>query len=205
MTVSELRQIGAERYELTFSDGTQIKTMLSVVADYALCSGRELDEDEYNAVLRDSSRAKCRDRAMRLIGLRPMSQRELYDKLIDKGEDEANAADTVAWLIGLHLLDDSDYAGMLVRHYSQKGYGARRVQDELYRHKVPKTLWEEALEQMPDQDGRIDALLRSRLKGDTPDRAALKRATDALLRRGFTWEEIRSAVSRYNSEIEEDI
>lgn len=201
--VTELRQTGGERYELSFSDGTRVKTTLSVVADFSLYTGRELSAEEYAAICNASSLARCKERAMRIIGLRPLSQRELYERLVEKGESEVNAAETVAWLIGLHLLNDADYAAMVVRHNAAKGYGPRRIRDELYRHKVPKALWDEALRELPEQDDTIDRLLRGKLRGDHPDRKEIKKATDALLRRGFSWEDIRAALARYQCEIEE--
>ena len=203
-TITELRQLSAERYEVSFSDGSKIKTVFTVVADYSLYTGRELTEEELSEVLEASALAACKDRAMRIISARPMSERELYDRLVEKGESEQNAAACVAYLIGLHFLDDAEYAAMVVRHYAAKGYGARRVRDELYRRKVPRTLWDEALGQMPEQEEEIDRLLRMRLRGvEEPDRAHLKKAMDALLRRGFSWDEVRAAVNRYEAEIEE--
>ena len=200
-TITELRQLSSERYELRFSDGNTVRTAFTVVADYGLYTGRELTDDELSEVLDASALARCKERAMRIISARPMSERELYDRLVEKGESEQNAAASVAYLIDLHFLDDAEYAAMVVRHYAAKGYGARRVRDELYRRKVPRELWDEALEQMPEQEEEIDRLLRVRLRGvEAPDRAALKKATDALLRRGFSWDEVRAAVDRYQAE-----
>ena len=200
-TIAELRQLSSERYELRLSDGSTVKTAFTVVADYGLYTGRELTEEELSEVLEASALARCKDRAMRIISARPMSERELYDRLLEKGESEQNAAASVAYLIGLHFLDDAEYAAMVVRHYAAKGYGARRVRDELYRRKVPRELWDEALGQMPEQEEEIDRLLRARLRGvEAPDRAQMKKATDALLRRGFSWDEVRAAVNRYQAE-----
>lgn len=203
-TVTALRQLSPDRFELTIDGGESFRTTLNVVADFSLYTGRELEESELAAVRSASELSRARDRALRIVGARPHSSRELYDKLVEKGESEENAAACVAWLVDAHLLDDADYAAMVVRHCAAKGYGSRRVQNELYRHKVPRELWEAALETMPEADDTIDRLLRSRLRSAQPDRAELKKATDALLRRGYGWEEIRAAVSRYNSSIEED-
>ena len=38
------------------------------------------------------------------------------------------------------------YAAQVVRYYSAKGYGERKLRDELYRRGVPRELWDEALE-----------------------------------------------------------
>ena len=63
-----------------------------------------------------------------------------------------------------------------------------------------KSLWDEAIEEMPETDDKAFDLLCRKLKNDEPDRAELKKATDMLFRRGFTWDEIKAAVSRFNAE-----
>ena len=89
---------------------------------------------------------------------------------------------------------------MVVRHYAAKGYGIQKVKSELYRHGVPKSLWDEAIEEMPEMDDKAYDFLCRKLKSDEPDRAELKKATDALFRRGFTWDEIKAAVNRFCTE-----
>ena len=204
MTVTELREIRPEHYEIKFSDGSSMKMGLAVIADFSLYTGRELTEEEFAQIGEAAGLGRAKERALRMIGARPMSERELYDKLIEKGESEVHAAAVVARLLELRLIDDGEYARMLVRHYAANGYGARRVKDELYRHKVNREHWDAALEEMPDTDETLDRLFASRMRGASPsDRAAVKKASDALLRRGYGWEEIRSALYRYESEYEE--
>ncbi len=186
-----------------FSDGTTLKTTTSVIAAHHLHTGRVLTEADYAAACDDSALAATKQRALRIIGMRAFSSQELYDRLLEKGEPAHHSAAAVAWLCELHLLDDAQYAGMVARHYAEKGYGLARIKQELYRRKVPSTFWEEALEALPASDDKIDRLLRSKLRSDHPDRKELKKATDALYRRGFSWEEIRAALSRYQAERED--
>ncbi|MBE7018186.1 MAG: regulatory protein RecX [Ruminococcaceae bacterium] len=204
MTVTELREIRPEHYEVKFSDGCSMKMGLAVIADFSLFTGRELSDEEFAAVSEAAGLGRAKERALRIIGARPLSERELYDKLIEKGESEYHAAAVVARFIELGLINDAEYARMLVRHYAAKGYGVRRVKDELYRHKVGRDHWEDALEEMPETDDTLDKLLASRMRGaNISDKTAVKKAADALLRRGYSWEEIRSALYRYESNFEE--
>lgn len=201
MRVTELRQLAPERFGLGLSDGTSLRVGLNQIADFSLFAGRELAPEELEALREAAALQRTKERALRIIGQRAMSEGELYQRLTEKGETEQNAAAAVAWLVGLHLLSDEDYAALLVRHYAAKGYGRRRVEQELYRRQVPKALWEAALAELPEPGDSLDRQLQSRLRGADPgDRKALKRATDALLRRGYGWEEIREAVERYREE-----
>ena len=146
----------------------------------------------------------ARERALAMLDRRDYSRAELLKKLVEKGETEDDAAAAVERLAELGFVDDARYAPIVVRHYAAKGYGPQRVKQELQRRGIPRELWDTAMEQMPEQDDTVDRLLRSKLRGTEPDRAALKKATDFLLRKGYGWEEIRSAVERYNAEIEEE-
>jgi regulatory protein len=147
----------------------------------------------------------AKKRALWLLDKRDYSRAELLKKLTEKGYAEETAAAAVDRLAELGFVDDARYAPIVVRHYAAKGYGARRVQAELQRRGIPKELWDAAMEEMPAQDESVDKLLRSRMRGaESTDRAALKRAADALLRRGYAWDEINAAVERYRAETEED-
>ena len=145
----------------------------------------------------------AKEKALQLLDKRDYSRAELLRKLAEKDFNEAEATEAVDRLAELGFVDDARYAPIIVRHYAAKGYGAQRVRQELQRRGIPKELWDEAMEQMPQQDDTIDRLLRSKLKSETPDRAELKRASDFLLRKGYGWDEIKAAVARYKSEIED--
>ena len=63
--------------------------------------------------------------------------------------------------------------------------------------------WEEALEEMPDPAEILDKLIQKRCRGDLSDPGERRRTSDALLRRGFAWRDVKAAMGRY-AEMEED-
>ena len=197
--ISALHQTSPERVTVCLDDGREIKATLSVVAELRLYVGRSLEDGGLEQLRSSAALALCRNRGMELLSYRPMSCRELRDKLVQKGEEEACAEAAVAWLSQNGFLDDARYAGMVVRHYAGKGYGAGRVRQELQRRGVPRELWEAALAEMPEAEDKLDAFLASRLK-DPTDRKEIQKLSGALLRRGFSWEEIRGALARLRAE-----
>ena len=144
---------------------------------------------------------EARERALRLLDKRDYSRKMLLDKLTEKGVAPADAEEVTDWICSLGVVDDVRYAGLVVRHYAAKGYGERRIRDELYRRGIDKELWDEALEEMPGQDGALDAFLRGRLRGKT-DPDSLRRAAAAAQRRGYGWQEVRQAIERLEREEE---
>jgi len=137
-------------------------------------------------------------------GSDPFQVEELERKLESWEAAPEEAAAICDRLEELGFLNDASYAEQVVRHYSAKGYGLRKLRDELYRRGVPRELWDEALERAEDPSKAIDAFLAKKL-GDTPpeDRRAWKRASDALARRGYAWSDISEGLRRYGAEWEE--
>ena len=200
--VSAMRQTSPGRVTVTLSGGEEIKTTLNVVTDLRLYSGRELDEEELKELYRASRSALARNRAMELLSRRPMSEKELVDKLIRKGEDEETARDCARWLREEGFLNDESYAAAVARHYAAKGYGPGRVRAELSRRGVDRELWDDTLEAMPENTDKLDRFIAARLS-DPEDRDQVRKVSAALYRRGYSWEEIRSALRRFNAETEE--
>ena len=87
-------------------------------------------------------------------------------------------------------------------HIFRKGYGRRRIEQILYEKRIPREYWQDALAAIPDMDGALDSFLHRALDGKAVDDKLLKRTTDALLRRGHGWSDIRAALTRYRADLE---
>lgn len=181
-----------------------LKVTENEVASFSLYSGRELEEDELAALQKAGSLSSAKARGARMLGERPLSRKELVRRLTEKGETPENAEAAADWLADIGALDEAGYARSVVRHYSGRGYGVQRIRQELYRRGIPREFWEDAMEERSDPEERITAFLNQKMRGHENDPKQLKRAADALLRRGFRWEEIRAGLNRYGANIEEE-
>ncbi|MBQ7473478.1 MAG: regulatory protein RecX [Oscillospiraceae bacterium] len=201
MIVSALKKTSPDRILVEFEGGESLRSTLAAVTDARLYVGMELDEEALAALRQSSTRGLERQKALELLSRRPHSRKELKDKLLRRGVGEDDAEDCIAWLCEHGFLDDGEYAGAVARHYTAKGYGAGRVKSELQRRGIDRELAAEALSDLPDNTGKIDAFLARRL-GDPNDREAVRKVSAALFRRGFSWEEIRAALRRFDIEEE---
>ena len=116
-----------------------------------------------------------------------------------KGESEDQARAAVEWMEELNLLDDRETARQIVDRCAAHGYGISRAKQMLYEKKIPKDLWNEALEDFPDQTEHILSYLRSKL-GENAEQKQIKRAIDALMRRGHSYGEVRRALAEFTAE-----
>ena len=189
------------RWLAVLEDGSLLRVGEGEVIQFALCAGRELTEEKAERLQAAVRTGGLKEKALNLLAGRPMSRRELERKLESWEAAPEEAAAICGRLEELGFLNDALYAEQVVRHYSAKGYGLRKLRDELYRRGVPRELWDEALDRAEDPAEAIDAFLAKKL-GDTPpeDRRAWKRASDALARRGYAWSDISEGLRRYGAE-----
>ena len=185
----------AGRYAVHFSDGTVMRLYRQTVEDFALYTGKEFSDEELEALKEAAGQMSAKMRAVRIVSASSVTKRDLQQRLVRKGESEEQAREAVQWMSELDLLDDSRVAEQVVQRCISKGYGLQRAKQALYEKKVPKQYWDAALEDYPDQLEKIEEFLHSRL-GSTYDEREVKRAIDALMRRGHSYSQIRKALNR---------
>lgn len=184
------------------ADGSLLKVTEQELLTFGLRAGDELDAETLERLKKAAGVSSVKTTAAELIGRRAMSRRDLEKKLQEKGATEAEARYAGEWLEAIGAIDDAAYAAALVRHCGDRGYGPRRAKEKLREKGVPQDLWDEALDELPPDREQIDHFLQGKLRGRTPEDKEKKRLTDALLRRGFSWGEVKSAWGRLNSEMQ---
>ena len=201
MIIGDIRKTSVDRY-LVQTDTGPVRTTANVIAEFRLYPGKEIEDKDLEDFRLHSARALAREHALEIVSRRAMSVKELCRKLAEKGYDESVIRYCADWLVENRFLDDADYARLLVRHYSGKGYGAGRIRSEFIRRGIAKDLWEDALEEMPkDADEQLVRALKSRLRGDY-SRENLSKVTASFFRKGYSWDQIRSALRNLTDESE---
>ena len=191
----------AGRYTVRFDDGSVMRLYKQTVQDFGIYPGQEMTEEEFENLKTAAGQMSAKMRAVRIVSASSVSKRDLEQRLIHKGEDPGQAKAAVEWMSDLNLLDDRKTAEQVVQRCISKGYGVARAKQALYEKRIPKEYWEEALADYPDQLDAIVSFLRSRM-GDGRNEKELRKATDALIRRGHSYGEIRKALQRISDELD---
>ena len=159
MVIQQLKpsQRVAGRWLAVMEDGSILRLGENEVLNFSLYAGRELTGQEAEQLAASAEQNSRRERALNLAAGKPMSRRELERKLAGWGAGEEEQAAVCGRLEELGILNDAQYAQLVVRHYSAKGYGERKLRDELYRRGVPRDLW-----------GRPSPRPRTRRRPSTP-------------------------------------
>jgi len=125
--------------------------------------------------------------AVRLLGSRDHSRKELRRKLHKRFADEGLIDEVLDGLTARNLLSDQRFVENYVEQRSRKGYGPLRIRAELAERGVSGELLADHLEQAAPDWGELLDLAAERKFGDRPasDRRELARRGRFLEQRGF--------------------
>lgn len=144
----------------------------------------------------------AKKRAMYLLGGKDYSKKELMDKLL-KNYSRETCESAVAQMEEYGYLDDRRYAARLARQYIEvRKYGKSRAKMMMIQKGLGSALADEALEQYTSDDmideivsiiekKYYDRLFEEGLEG----RKEMQKVMAALARRGYGYEDIKSAVA----------
>lgn len=185
----------AGRHTVRFTDSSVLRLYRQTVEDFGLFAGMELSEQDYQRLLTAAGEMSAKMRAVRIVSASSVSKKDLEQRLIQKGENPQQAKNAVQWMADMELLDDRKTAEQVVRRAIGKGYGLARAKQMLYEKRIPKEFWQEALEDYPDQSEHILSFLETHLDKNS-DNHNVRKAIDALLRKGHSYTHIRAALNK---------
>lgn len=193
----------AGRYLVKFDTGAAMKLYRQTVEDFGLYPGLDLSEAQLERLRESAGAVSAKMRAVRIVAAASVSKKDLEQRLVHKGEDPAQAKAAVDWMTELNLVDDRETARQIVSRCAAKGYGPARAKQMLYEKKIPKEFWEEALADYPEQTDYIERFLQTKVT-DPSDPKQVKKAVDALMRRGHSYRAVRQALRDWDGEFPEE-
>ena len=175
-----------------------VKLDTEVILSHRFDVGREITDDQLRACILDSDMKCCKDKALWLISFRDHSRRELYDKL-RKDYSEESCERALDRLEELGLVDDGRYAPRYAADLiSVKRLPARGVRQKLFEKGVDRDLIDEVLSEIEvDEEEQIRSIVEKKYANALNDEKGRRRAVNALIRMGFSYADIKSALREY--------
>ena len=161
-------------------------------------AGRELSENDIRNCIMECNYSKAREKAFDILSRRPLSSKELDEKLTEKGYDEAVVAEVINELEDLGYINDYDYAVLFMEHCREKMWGEKKIRYEMSRRGISNEIAEEVLS-VNDEYGRLEEMKEiiiskysSRDLNDMKTKASVVRY---FASRGFDFSLINSALA----------
>lgn len=198
-TVTEVRVFrGVAR--LSFDDAAPMKVRLKHFKALPLAAGDEVDAEEYAARVAEAQRADAYEAALNSLDLCARTRQELRRSLLARGFVSGAVEATLDRLADSGLVDDRRYAERAVEVSAARPVGVYAVRRKLRAKGVAEEDAEAALGALDDeqQAQAAQAAARSLLRryAQLPAREGRAKLSQALARRGFSWEAVRAAVDK---------
>lgn len=164
---------------------------------------KEIDEEELAALEGAVSFRRAFSTGMNLLSYRAHGKNELIKKLVSKKHDRASAEKAVERLEELNLIDDADFAERLSNElFNKKGYSKKRIIQELVSRGIDRDTAINATELLDkNEQERIIELLEKKYSKFLTDEKGRKKVFNSLLRLGYSYSEINSALREYEEDL----
>lgn len=179
-----------------------------VAAQHGLHVGQVLSADEVAALRAADEVERAVQAGVQFLAYRPRSEREVRDRLNQRGFSPVAIDEAVARLKRWRYLDDEAFARFWVENRAEhRPQGHRRLKSELRAKGVDPALAAEVIEEAGgDEFPAALALAQKRvtsLRGLDP-LVQRRRLAGFLQRRGYGWDVVRPVLDRVLGEAEED-
>lgn len=206
MKIVDKKRIRGSQYVLTFDTEEAEVTVDAATFDSSYYFvGREISDEELEALLALSRRNRTRSRALYYLSGRDYAAKELKRKL-SRSSDKETADEVVDRLAEVGLVDDSAYAERLARSFANyRLYPRRRIMGALREKGISREDAETALEKLDTDDLQIAlALIRKKYYNKMQDEIGREKVAAALARSGFGFDTVRRAMEIIAAECTEE-
>ncbi len=167
---------------------------------HGLKIGRELSVDEVGTLRARDVVSKATEAALRLLAVRPRSEKELRDRLKQKAYEPETIDAVMERVRDWGYLDDADFAQRWVANrIEHRPRGRRMLEQELRQKGIDRDTISETLDDadLDETAAAIELAEKSanRLRSLDPD-VARRRLTGQLARRGFPYPAIKAAIDQ---------
>jgi len=182
-------------------DGRSFSIHKEVIAKYRLKSGMELNEDQLQYYIWEANVKTAVDLALRYLGYRTRTKKQLYDYLKRKEFDDPIVEKTIEKMEEYGFLNDEDFALRWVEsRKTGKPAGRRKIAYELKAKGIDNDVLESALDTLTEEEEQQQAVKLAEKTAmkykHLPYRERMAKISQTLLRRGFDWEITERALRR---------
>ena len=156
----------------------------------------EITPEEADTLLDAGKLCGAIRRGISLLGYGDQSARRLAYKLTAKGIDRETAARATAYLTEKGYIREDDTATLRAEQDLRKGWGERRIREDLMTHGFTREAVEEAMESLSDTDWVENCTTAIRKKyGEIPeDKGERQKLIAAMMRLGHDTDTVREAM-----------
>lgn len=190
VTKVEVQKKNKDRVNIYIDNDYSFSCSSELVYKYGIKAGGQIEIEVVRAVAEDDNYLKCKSAALRVIEKGYKSEKEIHDKLIEKGYEDKIVMRVIEFLKSYSFLNDAQFAEMYIRD-KIKVQGRNKIKFSLLKKGIQEEVVLEKLSAI-DADMELstamsiaDKRLRLLKKNESDKRTIYKKLWDFLLRNGY--------------------
>lgn len=196
----EVQKNHKDRVNIFVDDEFYSSMYLDTAVKYGIKQDKEIDEDDFKKYLIESEQNIAFSKAFKYMNTALKTKHQMREYLKKKGYDDIIVNNVIEKLEEYNYIDDRSFAESYVNTYKNK-YGKNMLKSKLIGKGVSKQTVELVLEEFESEDSVIDKLLLKKISNKPITSELLTKCIRFLSGRGFSYDEINSAIKKYKSKI----
>ena len=203
MIITEIKKDKKHLMRISFSNGEEILLDTDTCTENRLIKGLELDEETVAELYFDSEYKRAKSRALWYLDRMDYTEKSLSQKLNRAGFSKESVAAVMANLVEFGMVDDRRYAERYAQRLIEQNTSKREALNKMYLKGIPYDLAKEVLEEIDtDELSQIAELLERKYAAKLNDEKGGEKVFAALIRKGFSYSAVRTALKKYIEELE---
>ncbi len=195
--INDIKLTKKGRYALFFNDEFLFSVDEETLLKHHIKIDSVLSASELDSIRMDSDYYKAKDRALTYLDMRDHSESELYTKLC-RNFDEMTSAEVVARIKESGLIDDTGFADKYFTELVRKGSSRTFIMHKMAEKGISREITEDLLKNAEFDDCTvIHDIIDRRFLAKINDDIGRKKVISHLVNKGFTFNDIRSAIAGF--------
>lgn len=203
MRVTALQKEKKHLMRIAFEDGGELSLDIDVCSDNAIGVGSELSEEDIKKLSFESNYQRAKSRALWYLDRADHTEKALYTKLLRAGFEKHASAAVIARLTELGVVDDRRFAERFAERCCENNISKREALHKMLEKGVAYDIAKQVLEEQECDEGeQLSALIEKKYAYKLSQPNGMQKVYAALVRKGFSYAAIRTALKKYNDELE---
>lgn len=203
MFISKLSRDKKHLTKLTLSNGQELLIDNDVCSEHCLSAGMDITDDLIERLTDESDYKRAKSRALWLLDRQDYTEKALYEKLVRAGFKKSSSARVLQKLCELGLVDDRRYAERFAERCAESNISKREAVHKMLGKGIALDLAKEVTEEAGgDPEEQIQALIEKKYLNKLREENGYQKVFAALARKGFPFEDIKTVIKSYNTELE---
>ncbi len=204
MIITEIKPSKQHLNCLCLENGDRIYLDKDICLECGLKEGFDLEQSALEQLRQESDYKRAKSRALWYLDRMDYSERALFEKLVSKGFSKKACSRVLANLVEFGLVDDRRYAERLAEKLMNSGNSKRSAYQKMLLKGVGGDLAKEMLSEFEESEiPQIVEIIEKKYAAKLQGENGYQRVYAALVRKGFSYSDVKTALKKYTEKSED--